>query len=378
MRPIQSNAATLSDNKIRTDWGIGMAAPLSAEDLNFILTNTRDLWKEMRGERIFVTGGTGFFGCWLVESFVHANWVEKLAAHATILTRNPKGFAEKCPHLASDPAITLLAGDVRDFTFPDGKYKFVIHAATQTSGKQAAECPMEMLATILRGTERTLEFAATHGAQKFLLTSSGAVYGSQPPSITHISEDYAGAPNPLRIESAYAEGKRAAELLCATYGAAYGIECKIARCFAFVGPHLPLNAHFAIGNFIRDAMKEDSINVNGDGSPRRSYMYAADLAVWLWSILFRAPSMEAFNVGSDRAISILELAHIVAASIGSAASVRVAHPRAPGRPIQQYVPSTEKAKKQLGLSCGISVEDAIRRTAIWHRNCSRVETKQRF
>ena len=343
-----------------------MAAPLSTIDLDHILAHTRELWSEMRGQRIFITGGTGFFGCWLVESFLHANRMEKLGAHGTILTRNPAAFAEKCPHLASDAAISLLAGDVRDFTFPDGEFRYVVHAATEAGAKQGATSPIEMLETIVRGTERTLQFAAAHSTQKFLLTSSGAVYGPQPASITHIPEEYAGAPNPIDSASVYGEGKRAAELLCALYSATQGMECKIARCFAFVGPHLPLDAHFAIGNFIRDAMRGDVIHVNGDGTPKRSYLYAADLTIWLWTMLFRAPAMEAFNVGSEQAVSILELAHAVAAALGSKADVEVAQEPEPGVPVRQYVPSTRKAEQQLGLQCRISLEDAIRRTAAWH------------
>src|SRR5271155_496798 len=160
------------------------SAPLSLVDLDMVLAQTRALWEEMRGQRIFITGGTGFFGCWLVESFLHANREEKLGAQATVLTRDPAAFAAKSPHLVSDPALTLLAGDVRDFAFPEGEFRYVLHAATEASAKQAAENPVEMLETILRGTERTLEFAATHGTQKYLLTSSGAVYGTQPPSIS--------------------------------------------------------------------------------------------------------------------------------------------------------------------------------------------------
>jgi len=343
-----------------------MAAPLSQVDLDHILTHTRKLWSEMRGQRIFITGGTGFFGCWLVESFLHINRVENLGAHATILTRNPAAFAQKCPHLTSDPALSLLAGNVCDFAFPEGEFRYVIHAATEASAKLLAEKPLEMLETILSGTERTLEFAATHGTQKFLLTSSGAVYGEQPPSITHVAEDYPGAPNQLDPASVYSEGKRAAELMCAIYGATHSMECKIARCFAFVGPHLPLDAHFAIGNFIRDAMAGDSIRVNGDGTPKRSYLYAADLAIWLWTILFRAPALEAFNVGSDQAISIAELANAVVAAVGSTAEVRIMQPATEGARIRQYVPGVKKAREQLGLECVVSLEDAVRRTVMWH------------
>ena len=141
-----------------------MAAPLSTIDLDHILAYTRELWSEMRGQRIFITGGTGFFGCWLVESFLHINRAEQLGAQATILTRNPEAFRQKCPHLAFDPAITLLAGDVRDFAFPADlaqvEFRYVIHAATETSAPQGSVEPEDVFETIVRGTERTLEFAA--------------------------------------------------------------------------------------------------------------------------------------------------------------------------------------------------------------------------
>ena len=343
-----------------------MAAAVSKVDLDLILARTRDLWSEVRGQRIFITGGTGFFGCWLLESFLYANRAEDLGARVTVLTRDPTSFAKKAPHLVSDPALTLLTGDVRDFPFPEGEFRYVLHAATEASAKQAAESPVEMLDTILRGTERTLEFAATRGTEKYLLTSSGAVYGPQPPSISHMSEDYPGAPNPLNPASVYSEGKRAAELLCAVYGKTRGIECKIARCFAFVGPHLPLDAHFAIGNFIRDAMLGQEILIRGDGTPRRSYLYAADLAIWLWTLLFRAPALEPFNVGSNEAISISELASEVMAAVGSRMGVRTMQTAAPGAPLLQYVPDIEKARQQFGLRCEVSLQEAVRRTAAWH------------
>ena len=123
----------------------------------------------MQGRRIFITGGTGFFGCWLVESFCHMNRLLGLGAEAVVLSRDPGAFARKCPHLASDPAVTLLAGDVRNFVFPEGEFGFAIHAATEASAKQAAEEPMEMLSTIIAGTERTLQFAAARAARSFCL-----------------------------------------------------------------------------------------------------------------------------------------------------------------------------------------------------------------
>jgi nucleoside-diphosphate-sugar epimerase len=338
-----------------------------SRDLDLIVSSTMDLWAELRGQRLFLTGGTGFFGCWLVESFCHANRTLRLDAAITILTRNPKAFAEKCPHLSADPAVSLLAGDVRTFTYPAGQFAFVIHAATEARARQAAEAPLEMLSTIIEGTERTLEFAATHGTRKFLLTSSGAVYGRQPGELTHVPETYPGAPDPLNPASVYAEGKRAAELLCAIFREKSGLECKIARCWAFCGPHLPLDEHFAIGNFIGDVLAGRPISIQGDGTPRRSYLYAADLAVWLWTMLFRGPLLTPINVGSDHDVSILELAQTVAATLNSETEIRVARRTVPGAIPSRYVPNVDRARELLGLRETVSLEESIRRTAEWNR-----------
>ena len=331
------------------------------DDLNHVLAHTQGLWDELRGQRLFITGGTGFFGCWLLESFAWANDTLGLNAEAVVLTRDPDAFRRKSPHLAEHPAITLLPGDVRNFAFPTGPFSHVIHAATEASAKLNAEPPLLMLDTIIEGTRHTLDFTVRARANKFLLTSSGAVYGKQPPDMTHIPEDYPGAPDPLAPNSAYGEGKRLAELLCALYHRQHGIETKIARCFTFVGPYLPLDTHFAIGNFIRDARAGGPIVVKGDGTPYRSYLYAADLAIWLWTILLRAPACRLYNVGSDQAVTILETARAVADSAPQAPAISVAQPPAAGPP-ERYVPDISRAESELGLKPWIGLVEAIRHT----------------
>lgn len=339
--------------------------PLPRRDLDLVAQLTSPLWDEMRNQRLFITGGTGFFGCWLVESFCFINRLLALNACVTILTRNPGAFLQKCPHLSSDAAITLYQGDVRSFGFPNGKFQYVIHAATETSAKQATEAPLEMLSTIVAGTERTLEFAATHGARKFLLTSSGAVYGQQPADVTHIPESYGGAPDQLEPASVYGEGKRTAELLCSLFRNTSNVECKIARCWAFCGPYLPLDQHFAIGNFIADVLAGRPIQIKGDGTPRRSYLYAADLAVWLWTILFRAPALVPINVGSANDVSILQLAETVAATLNPRAEIQVARKATPGAAPIRYVPCVDRARELLGLRATVALDEGIRRTAAW-------------
>jgi nucleoside-diphosphate-sugar epimerase len=339
-----------------------MTNPLAA-DLDHVIGHSRDLWEELRDARLFVTGGTGFFGTWLLETFAWANDRLNLGASAVVLTRDSRAFADKAPHLASHPAIAWLDGDVRTFPFPDGAFSHVVHAATASSAPVPAN---EMFDTITRGTRRALELAGRSGASRFLLTSSGAVYGRQPAEVTHVPEEYVGTLDPAHPAHAYADGKRAAERLCGTY-ADSTLHPTIARGFAFVGPYLPLDVHFAAGNFIRDALQGGPIRVGGDGTPFRSYLYAADLAIWLWTILLRGQPARPYNVGSERAVSIGELARLVAAAAGGGIDVRIAKTPSPGAAAERYVPSTARARDELGLAVTVELEEGLSRTVEWHR-----------
>lgn len=339
-----------------------------ATDLDEILAATCGLWEELRGGRIFITGATGFFGCWLLESFLWANQQLDLKARVTILTRNPNRVRERLPHVDGS-SIDVITGDIRDFHFPQGGFSHIIHAATESSVELNAKQPQVMFDTIVDGTRRCLEFAERAGAGKFLFTSSGAVYGKQPPEFSHVTEDFTGSPDPLDPNSAYGEGKRAAELLCALAAKRDRFEVKIARCFAFVGPYMKLDAHFAIGNFIRDVLEGVRIGVRGDGRPLRSYMYPSDLMIWLWTILFRGESCRVYNVGSEQAINIADLAHEVSAwgEEGMRVQVEVLGTPVAGDPAPRYVPSTARAQKELALRCSVPLREAIRRTVEWNR-----------
>jgi dTDP-glucose 4,6-dehydratase len=346
--------------------GIETTNPL-LDDLNHVLDYTRDLWEELRGERIFITGGTGFFGCWLLESFCYACDQLDLKTKAVVLTRTPDAFKKKAPHLANHSAVNLQKGNILDFMFPEGSFPFVIHAATQASAVLNRENPLLMFDTIVNGTQRVLDFASLHETRKFLLTSSGAVYGQQPSDLTHIPEKYTGAPDPMDPNSAYGEGKRAAEMLCCLYAKQSDLETKIARCFAFVGPYLPLDVHFAIGNFINDALKSGLIVIKGDGTPYRSYLYAADLAIWLWTILFKGQSCRTYNVGSDKGFSIAEIAQHVAEQFQQKPTIRISGNANLGKPLERYIPAISRSKNELELMQTISLNDAINRTILFYR-----------
>jgi nucleoside-diphosphate-sugar epimerase len=340
---------------------------LFADDLDAVLDHTRRDFGTLQGKRLFLTGGTGFFGMWLVETFLKANESLSLDAKLVVLSRDPAAFLVRSPHLAERAGLEFHQGDVRDFNFPAGPFSHVIHAATEASAQLNEGAPARMFDVIVSGTQRAIDFSVSSGVEKVLLVSSGAVYGPQPPEMTHVSEEYRGGPDPLAPASAYGEGKRVAEMQAAIAARNFGLDTSIARCFAFVGPYLPLDRHFAVGNFLRDSLAGNAIQIKNDGRVYRSYLYAADLAIWLWTILFRGASCRPYNVGSDRAVSILEVAQAAAAVADKRLEVRVG--RAPDltAPVSAYVPSNERARRELGLQVLTSLETAMARTFRWHR-----------
>lgn len=343
--------------------------PLPVEDLDHVLAHTGKLWAGARGATIFITGGTGFFGTWLLESFAHANDRLGLGMRATVLTRDSAAFAQKAPHLAGRSDLAFHQGDLRTFAFPAGRFTHLIHAAADTGVWTKNESPAGLIERIGAGMRHLLDFAAAAGIKNFLHVSSGAVYGPQPASLTHVPEDYPGIADPLPAGAAWAEGKRAAEELCVAHAAQHGYALKIARCFAFVGPHLDEN--YAIANFLDDALHGRPIQVKGDGVPHRSYLYAADLAIWLWTLLFAGAPGRAYNVGSPEDLSIQDVALAVAAN-SEAPAVRIALKPLPGQPISRYVPSVERADIELGLKAWIPLKEAIRRTLAWQRSAKPV------
>lgn len=322
-------------------------------------------WDGLRGARIFMTGGTGFVGLAMLERLAAANQRLQLGASVVVLTRDARRFAEREPELARHEWVTAATGDIRSFDLPAGHFSHVIHAATDTQPVRSREDRVRVFDTIVDGTRRALEAARRCHASRFLMISTGAVYGPQPADVSRVAEDYQGGPDVMLAARSGAEAKRAAESLCALF-AGDGFDVLVARPFAFVGPHLPLDMHYAIGNFIRDALAGGPVRVLGDGSAVRSYMYSSDLAEWLWTVMVRGRSLRPYNVGSERAMTIAEAAHAVAGHCGGCA-VHVAQRPQPGGAVDRYVPSTARARAELGVLETIPFEDALARTVAWYR-----------
>jgi UDP-glucuronate decarboxylase len=285
-------------------------------------------------------------------------------AEVTVQSRAPEQFLARFPEFRRQSWLRFHEGDI---LLPDtlprgGTFTHILHAAADsTFGPRLAA--LERYDQIVDGTRNLLNYAVTRGIPRFLLTSSGGVYGPQPPDMKCLLESYNGMPDPMNPAHAYSVAKRCAEHLCALYRDQHGLETVIGRCFAFVGRDLPLDVHFAVGNFIRDALYSQEIVVSGDGSAIRSYMDQRDLAVWLLALLERAPAGQAYNVGSDDEISIRDLADLVRDVLAPTKPVRIAGNADAGNFRNRYVPSVDKARRELGLGLNFALKDALLDTA---------------
>lgn len=341
-----------------------MQRVILTEDIEGVASTLSSLCNALDGRRIFLTGGTGFFGKWLLHSFLRLRQLCGIDASLTVLSRDPKRFLDSYPEFSRQAGLDFVTGDIRTFTWPAGKtFDFVIHGATTASVKLEQEEPAEMYSVIVDGTRHMVDFAKQTGVSRFMLISSGAVYGSQPPELSHIPETYQGTP-----QNAYGKGKLLAEQLCVDAGIRHGFSALLPRCFAFVGPYLNLDIHFAIGNFIRDCLENRPIVIQGDGTSQRSYLYAADLAEWLWTILLRSESARPYNVGSQDAISIFDLAHRVRECAGTQNEIVVCGKQVEGSLPARYVPAVARAHAELALRQRHPLSEAIYRTIAWYRD----------
>jgi len=338
---------------------------ISHIDLDEIISRGETDFLALNGAILFFTGGTGYIGKWILEAINYANSRLPITIKARVLSRNPQQFCAKYAHLLNNNYITITQGDIRNFTFPNVSFTHLIHAATDVVLSNSA---LKTFDVTVVGTQRILRLAKERGVSYVLLLSSGAVYGQYPHSLTRVPESYQGVIDITSGRSAYGLGKLTTEWLGNVYASEYGIKCKSARVFAQVGPYLELDAHFAVGNFIRDALLGQNIIMKGDGTPIRSYMYSTDLVVWLLRILVKGRSGAAYNVGSEEEVSIRDLAEAVVKVAGARSSqIEILGQHVPGVAPYHYLPDTQLARRELGLSVTVPLEAALKRTADWYR-----------
>ena len=319
---------------------------IDVHDLQYIVDAAQDDLDRLRCSHIFLTGCTGFLGKWIVETLVYANEILNLQMRITVLTRSVKRVFKKMPHWQGYANMCLAEGDVISW---DPKQtpcvSHIIHGANYTNAGQE-DWALEHMTTAYEGTRCMLEMAREHQSQALLLLSSGAVYGlAKPTNEAPFVEQENGAGDYLQEPHVYALCKYFEETYTAAYGKKYGIRIPIARLFSFMGKYMPLHQRQALSSFINDVQNDRDITIQGDGTAVRSYMYAADMVVWLLALLVRGEHGTPYNVGSDEPISIRDLAAKVVETSGNIREIHILGEAAEGNAPNEYVPSIKKTKK---------------------------------
>ena len=273
---------------------------------------------------VLVTGGTGFFGSAILKYLLDTYCETQSGPSVTVLSRSPEAFLAKNPEFKNHTWLKFHTGNLLNpKTYPSkDSFTHILHAAADSTLGYILS-PLERYRQIVEGTDNLLQYAVENKIDRFLLVSSGGVYGPQPELMDKIAESFNGMADPLDSENAYSVGKRTAEHLCALYQNQYGIRTVVARCFSFVGAHL---------------------------------------AEWLLVLTARGKAGEAYNVGSDEPITILELAQLVSDLVSRGKVVKTQH-KLYSQQRRRYVPSIEKARFDLGLDLRYSLNQGIISTA---------------
>ncbi len=266
-------------------------------------------WEKLSGANILVTGATGLIGGCLVETLM-MNPKRDYQVYAS--GRNEDRARKRFKVFVGDAAFHFVKYDVMQPLESDVRFDYIIHAASNASPNFFANSPVEVIKSNIDGVANLMDYGLSHGMKRFLYVSSGEVYGEGDGRV--FTEDYSGYVDCTKPRSCYPSSKRAAETLCVSYAAEYGVDVVIARPCHVYGPHFTEQDNRVYAQFIRNVLRGEDIVMKSTGEQFRSWCYVVDCVSALLHILLNGVSGEAYNIAdADSNISIKELAETVAA-----------------------------------------------------------------
>ena len=318
-------------------------------------------FQEFNDSTITFLGGTGFIGKWLIEALHVYSRNYSFSPKVTLITRYPKN-AHKI--FVEDLGLNL---NIIEFDFAVnstdlGKSDFFINGATPSQKMTGLLDGDSVYKSSVNASHSLIRSAARYGNKpKIVNLSSGIVYGPQDVSIRNQIE------GPISREqhsqSGYLNAKKASELLLSEASEAGLVESISPRLYAFAGPGIVLDQHFAVGNFLRDGLQGNQIVIKGNPSTVRSYMYPTDLVIWILTALLKPTNLNV-NIGSEAPISMFELGNLIS-DMTSKKGVQIL---GENHEISNYVPSTSCFRENYRVSEQISLSSGLESWIEWLRS----------
>ena len=340
------------------------------EDLARVVTakglSKMDLTK-LENTRVLITGASGFMGLWLTEVLLYLAHNHGVKLKLLLLARDFTSAKLQAPHLYEDTeSVTILADNVRSIHELPTDVNWVIHAAASPDLRVHNSQPLHSSRTIAQGTQTMLECASRLPMLKgFLNVSSGYVYGYHSAGNPIAERDFDGF-DPSGFSNAYLEAKRYAESLCAIFRNQYRLPIFNVRPFSFIGPYQPIDAPWAVNNFIANVVGGQPIRIQGDGTAVRSYMYGADMAWWMLNFLLSGEPGFSYNLGSSEAISLVDLAEKIRQLAASDVTINKGKTLANAKK-SFFVPSVDRVRGEFGLGLEFGLDEALSRTLRWYK-----------
>ena len=284
---------------------------LPKADLDVVAKYFQENNVDLENASFLISGMTGFVGSWLVDSLVHINKEFGLKIAITGITRNPSKINTWTNLLPGN--VKIIESDIRTLNKVEGSFTHFVHTATPTTSATRAGDLVNVFESSVLGARNLLEIAKKQTVPPiFLHTSSGAVYKKSPSHLTNIPltwpiQDLAASES---VDVEYARAKIETEKLIVAATSEGSVQGINARLFSFMGPRVPLQEHYSIGNFMHSGMCEDEIKLSVNPTTVRSYEHATDMASALIYILgLGQPGV--FHVGSDKGEELIAWAELV-------------------------------------------------------------------
>jgi nucleoside-diphosphate-sugar epimerase len=270
-------------------------------------------WLKLENKSILITGATGLIGSFLTDVLMYCN--EHYNTNITIyaVSRNSITARERFKAYVKNNLFHYIQYDVLEKPSFDFKADFIVHSASNSAPAAYVSDPVGTLKANVFGIDNLLEYAVNVHSERILYVSSGEVYGEG--NGEDFTETYSGYADSMNPRACYPSGKRAAETLCVSYAAQYGIDVVIARPCHIYGPTITKSNNRAFEQFIRNVLSQKDVVLKSKGEQYRSYCYVADCVSAILIILLKGEKGNAYNVANKQSnVSIAELAKTIASA----------------------------------------------------------------